>query len=231
MPTVLLTGANRGLGLEFARQYARRGWRVLACCRVPNDAIALRQLASASAGLVRLFALDMRAPARMAELARELAAESIDVLLNNAGVYGPNKMTLGQIDYASWAEVMDVNVFGPTRLVECFVEHVARSDKKLVACVSSYMGSIAGNTAGRHYLYRSSKAALNSVAKTLAIDLRPRGVTVVTLHPGWVKTDMGGPEADLEVPVSVANVIGVLDRAGPEHSGKFLNHDGGELPW
>src|SRR5262245_56234977 len=199
MPAVLLTGANRGLGLELARQYARRGWRVFACCRTPNDAIELRQLASASGGLVRLFALDVRDHDRTAELARELAGEAIDVLLANAGVYGPSKMTLGQIDYAAWAEVMAVNVFAPARLAECFVDHVAQSDKKTIACVSSYMGSIAGNTSGRHYLYRSSKAALNAVVKTLAIDLRERGVTVVTLHPGWVKTDMGGPEADLEV--------------------------------
>jgi NAD(P)-dependent dehydrogenase (short-subunit alcohol dehydrogenase family) len=230
MPTVLLTGANRGLGLEFARQYAGRGWRVLACCRAPAEAGELQALARGSAA-VSLHALDVRDHARVAALAVELADVPIDLLLNNAGVYGPGKMFLGRIDYAAWAEVFAVNTLGPARLVECFVDHVARSDRKLIACVSSLMGSIAANTAGRHYLYRSTKAALNAVVKCLSIDLRDRGITVVTLHPGWVKTDMGGPDADLEIPTSVGAMVALFDRLRPEDSGKFFNYDGSVLPW
>ena len=230
MPTVLVTGANRGLGLEFTRQYAGRGWRVHACCRTPPAADELQSLARGNPD-IRIHALDVRDLDRSAELAGELAGEAIDLLLNNAGLYGPGKMFLGEIDYSAWAEVFAVNTLGPTRLVECFVDHVARSDRKLIACISSLMGSITANTAGRHYLYRSTKAALNAVVKSLSIDLRDRGITVVTMHPGWVKTDMGGADADLEIPESVGGVIGVLDRLRPQDSGKFLNYDGAELPW
>lgn len=227
MPTVLLTGANRGLGLEFARQYAGRGWRVHACCRKPADALELNQMAGPN---LVVHALDVRDFDAVAGLARTVS-EPIDVLLANAGVYGPNKMNLGQIDYAAWAEVFAINTMAPARLAECFVEHVARSQKKTMAAITSLMGSIAANSGGRHYLYRSSKAALNAVVKSLAIDLAERGVKVVTLHPGWVKTDMGGADADLETPASVAGVIGVLERLRMEDSGKFFNYDGGELPW
>jgi NAD(P)-dependent dehydrogenase (short-subunit alcohol dehydrogenase family) len=227
MPTVLLTGANRGLGLEFARQYAGRGWRVLACCRDPEKASEL----NAVPGDVAVHRLDVRDLDGVAALARELRGTAIDVLLNNAGVYGPNRMHLGRIDYAAWADVLAVNVLGPTRLIECFVDHVAASAKKLVACVSSQMGSMGRNTTGRHYLYRSSKAALNAIVKSLAIDLRDRGVTLITLHPGWVKTDMGGADADLPIPDSVRDVIALLERVTLADSGRFLNHDGSEIPW
>ncbi len=227
MPTVLLTGANRGLGLEFARQYAGRGWRVLACCRDPEKANEL----NAVTGDIAVHRLDVRDHDGIAALARELRGTAIDVLLNNAGVYGPNRMHLGRIDYAAWADVLAVNVLGPTRLIECFVDHVAASGKKLIACVSSQMGSMERNTTGRHYLYRSSKAALNAIVKSLAIDLRDRGVTFVTLHPGWVKTDMGGADADLHIPDSVRDVIALLERVTNADSGRFLNHDGSEIPW
>ena len=230
MPTVLLTGANRGLGLEFSRQYAARGWRVVACCRNPAEATQLSELAAGNPA-VSVHALDVRDRDRIAELARELAEVPVDVLLNNAGVYGPGKMFLGRIDYAAWAEVFAVNTMGPARLAECFADHVARSGRKTIACISSLMGSIGANSDGRHYLYRSTKAALNAVVKSLAVDLREQGIVVVTLHPGWVKTDMGGAGADLEVPASVRDVMAVLDRLGPEDSGKFFNHDGRELPW
>jgi NAD(P)-dependent dehydrogenase (short-subunit alcohol dehydrogenase family) len=226
MPTVLITGANRGLGLEFARQYAARGWAVLACCRRPDEA---RELAAIRGP--EIHALDVRDLEAVAALARSLKGRPIDLLLNNAGVYGPNKMTLGHLDYAAWQEVFAVNVLAPARLAECFVENVAASDRKLIACISSKMGSIAANAGGGHYLYRSSKAALNAVVKSLAIDLRGRGVTVVTLHPGWVRTDMGGADADLAIPESVAGVIGVLDKVGIEESGRFFDYDGSEIPW
>lgn len=227
MPTVLVTGANRGLGLELARQYAAKSWRVIACARDPGKADQLR----AVRGDVSLHALDVRDFDRAAALAHELRGVPIDVLLNNAGVYGPQKMFLGRIDYAAWADALAVNVLAPMRLVECFADHVAASQRKVVACVSSMMGSMARNTEGRHYLYRSSKAALNAVVKSLSIDLRDRGIAVVTLHPGWVKTDMGGPDAHLEIPDSVRDMVALLDRLTIADSGRFLNHDGSEVPW
>ena len=227
MPTVLITGANRGLGLEFVRQYAARGWAVLACCRALAEALEL----AAVRGNVEVHALDVRDLDAIASLARTLAGRPIDILLNNAGVYGPQKMTLGRIDYDAWKEVLLVNTLAPARLAECFIENIATSDRKLIACISSKMGSIAANAEGRHYLYRSSKAALNAVVKSLSIDLRERGMSVVTLHPGWVRTDMGGAEADLEIPTSVTGIIGVLDRVKLADSGKFFDYDGSEIPW
>src|SRR5262249_18489754 len=185
-----------GLGLEFARQYASTGWRVLACCRSPQDAgelneLAARALATAGWGPISLHALDVRDQGRTAALADELQGEAIDLLLANAGTYGRAKMSLGRIDYTAWAEVLAVNTMAPLRLAECFVEHVARSERKLIACISSAMGSIGANTSGRHYLYRSSKAGLNSVVRSLAGDRKPRGSGAVSLHPGRGLAELG----------------------------------------
>jgi NAD(P)-dependent dehydrogenase (short-subunit alcohol dehydrogenase family) len=231
MPSILITGANRGLGLEFARQYAADGWRVFACCRSPDKADQLQALAAPSGGRLSVHRLDVSDHAQIEALSGQLRGEALDILLNNAGVYGPNQMTLGHIDYRAWAEVFAVNVMAPTKMVESFLEQVARSRRKTIACVSSLMGSIAANRGGRHYLYRSTKAALNAVVKSLAVDLQPRGVAVVTVHPGWVKTDMGGPDADLEPAESIRGLRRVLDRLTPADSGKFLSYDGAELPW
>jgi NAD(P)-dependent dehydrogenase (short-subunit alcohol dehydrogenase family) len=231
MPSVIITGANRGLGLEFARQYGAAGWRVFACCRKPEAAADLRSLAHASQSRTSVHALDVAETGHIAALADELTNDPIDLLLNNAGVYGPNRMHVGRIDYAAWAEVFTVNVLGPTRLIESFIDHVARSEQKRIVCLSSLMGSIGRNASGRHYLYRSTKAALNMVVKSLSIDLRDRGVTVIAMHPGWVRTDMGGPEADLAPEDSVRGMVRVIDGLGGWDSGKFLSYDGAELPW
>jgi NAD(P)-dependent dehydrogenase (short-subunit alcohol dehydrogenase family) len=230
MPTLLVTGANRGLGLEFVRQFAADGWRVLACCRRPADAADLNRVA-ASSGQVSVHALDVTDFARIDALAAELSGQAVDVLLNNAGVYGPNKMDLGHLDYKAWADVFAVNVLAPIKLAEALLEHVARSQRKVIACLSSQMGSIARNSGGRHYLYRSTKAALNAAVKSMAIDLAPRRITAVVLHPGWVRTDMGGADADLTPEQSVRDVRALLERLTFADSGKFLNHDGSEIPW
>jgi NAD(P)-dependent dehydrogenase (short-subunit alcohol dehydrogenase family) len=231
LQTILITGANRGLGLEFVRQYAALGRRVFACCRNPEQAHELRSLVAAHPKLLSLHALDVRDARAIADLSAQLREQPLDLLLNNAGIYGPEKVTVGQIDYAAWAEVLDVNTLSPMRLIEAFLEQVAASTRKTIVCVSSKMGSMGANEAGRHYLYRSSKAALNAVVKSLALDLRPRGITVVTLHPGWVKTDMGGAAADLEIPESIKSVIGMVERLTLASSGRFFNYDGSELPW
>lgn len=230
MPSALITGANRGLGLEFARQYAADGWQVYAACRDPNSASGLRRLAdSSSGGKVRILALDVTQPASVKAAAGELDGQAIELLLNNAGVMGARGQTIGNIDYESWAKVLDANTMGPMRVAEAFVDHVARSERKLIVTLTSGMGSLADNTSGGSVAYRSSKAAVNMVMRSLAIDLAPRGITCVVVNPGWVQTDMGGPNATLTPAESVSRLRRVIDRLGPAQTGKFFNHDGREF--
>ncbi len=231
MSTVLITGASRGLGLEYARQYAAAKWRVHACCRDPDSADALNDLAARSAGAVTVHRLDVVDHGRIDALAEALGDEPVDVLLNNAGIYGGGHKEFGKIDYPRWEETLRVNSLAPLRMVEAFVEHVARSGRKLVVCMSSRMGSMAANTGGGSYVYRSSKAALNAVARSLAADLGNRGITVVVLSPGWVATDMGGAGAPLGPEESVRGMRSLIDRFSPADSGRFFGHDGAEIPW
>jgi NAD(P)-dependent dehydrogenase (short-subunit alcohol dehydrogenase family) len=154
------------------------------------------------------------------------------LLLNNAGVGGPRGQTIGNIDYKAWAKVLDVNTMGPLRVSEAFVDHVARSERKLVITLTSGMGSIADNTSGGAFAYRSSKAAVNMVMRSLAIDLAPRGITCVVVNPGWVRTDMGGSQATLTPAESVKRLRDLIETLRPAQSGKFFNHDDGrEYPW
>ena len=171
MTSILITGANRGLGLEFVRQCNAAGWRVLACCREPVQADDLKKIAAESNERVSLHRLDVGDLKQIEALGRDLRDESIDILLNNAGIYGPQNSTFGHIDYRAWAEVLAVNVLAPMRIAECLIEQVARSNRKLIIGMSSQMGSIGDNSSGQHYPYRSSKAALNMVVKCLAVDL------------------------------------------------------------
>ena len=226
MPTVLITGASRGIGLEFVRSFAADAWSVHACCRQPEKAAALE----AVEGEVSVHRLDVTVGLRVAGLARELADEPIDLLLNNAGIYGP-RTGFAQTDYDEWGPVFRVNTMAPLRMAERFVAQVATSERKLIANISSKMGSIGDNARGGSYIYRSSKAALNMVTKSLSVDLAERGIAVVAFHPGWVQTDMGGPDAAITTAESVAGMRAVIERLGPADNGKFFNYDGGEIPW
>jgi NAD(P)-dependent dehydrogenase (short-subunit alcohol dehydrogenase family) len=231
MPSVLITGANRGIGLEFARQYLADGWQVYATCRHPGSASELRHLAEASDYKLRIMALDVTDSASVKAAAAELDGQAIDLLLNNAGVGGARDQTIGNIDYKAWAKVLDVNTMGPMRVSEAFVDHVARSERKLIVTLTSGMGSIADNTSGGAFAYRSSKAAVNMVVRSLAMDLAPRGITCVVVNPGWVRTDMGGSHATLTPAESVKRLRDLIETLGPAQSGKFYNHDGREYPW
>ncbi|MCH6578176.1 MAG: SDR family oxidoreductase [Proteobacteria bacterium] len=226
MPTVLITGANRGIGLEFARQYAEAGYRVHAACRTPGSADALGSLGKG----VKLHALDVTDHGRIEALAAGLEGEAIDIVINNAGIYG-DQQELGKIDYAAWEEVMRVNTLAPLKMAECFLPHLEAGKMKMIASLTSRMGSIAENDAGGVYIYRSSKAALNAAARSLALDLAPRGITVIVFHPGWVKTDMGGAGALIDAETSVGGMRAVIKGAGPKDSGRFFNYDGTEVPW
>ncbi len=229
-PTILITGANRGLGLEFVRQYAADGWRVIACCRKPDAADALNTLVEGNPA-IEIHALDVTDGEQMAALAAGLRDRPVDLLLSNAGIYGPRGANFGNVPAADWLRVFEVNSVAPLMLAQAFADNVAASEGKLIAVVSSKMGSIDDNGSGGSYVYRSSKTAVNMVVKSLSIDLRERGITVVTLHPGWVRTDMGGPNAEIPVEQSIAGMKAVLDAAGPAQSGQFIEYDGTPIPW
>ena len=230
MPSALITGANRGLGLEFARQYLGDGWQVYAACRNPASASELRRLAGNSDDKLQILAMDVTDTASIQAAATELDGEAIDLLLNNAGIIGPRGQTIGNIGYDAWAEVLAVNTMGPMRVSEGFVEHVARSDRKLIVTLTSGMGSIADNSTGGSIVYRSSKAAVNMVMRSLAIDLAPRGITCAVVNPGWW-TDMGGPNATLEPSESISALRRLIASLEAEQSGKFFNHTGRDYPW
>jgi NAD(P)-dependent dehydrogenase (short-subunit alcohol dehydrogenase family) len=214
MPTALITGVARGLGRELARQYAADGWRVIGTER----------------GEKAKYRLEVTDRKQISQFVEGLRGEPIDVLFCNAGVYGPQGMALGKLDYAAWEDVLRVNLLGPAALIEALIENVAASERKLIAVMSSRLGSIA-EASGSSFLYATSKAALNALAKGLAVTLAGRGIIVVALSPGWVRTGMGGQQAPLAPETSVQGlrkVIAGLERAD---SGKFLSYDGSEIPW
>lgn len=223
MPTALITGANRGLGLEFARQYSADGWRVIATSRSLEKAAALEALGA------EVHPLDVADIAAVTALGRELRRETIDVLIANAGIAGPRGMTVEAIDAAGWAETFRVNTMAPLAVAGAFAAQVARSEQRKMIAISSRLGSIAANNEGGMYAYRSSKAALNAVWHSFALDHRE--LVVAVLHPGWVRTDMGGKSAALGVEESVAGMRRVIAGLGKAQSGGFFNHDGSPIPW
>ncbi|HSM98359.1 MAG TPA: SDR family oxidoreductase [Gallionella sp.] len=232
MKTTLITGANRGIGLEFCRQYAADGWRVLACSRYPEKSDELNKLAARYPELIKVHALDVADHVQIDRLAQLLADESIDLLINNAGIYpDSDKGGFGHTDYAEWLEAFRINTMAPLKMAETFAAQIARGKLKTIVTITSKMGSIADNSGGGSYLYRSSKAAVNMVVKSLAIDLKPLGITAVVIHPGWVKTDMGGPNAMISAEQSVAGIRQVIDSLTPESSGTFFAYDGQVIPW
>lgn len=228
--TILITGCNRGLGLELSRQFAADGWRVLATCREPGSAEALKALRE-QYSLLEIFPLDVTDSRQMAELGRELRGRPIDILLSNAGYYGPKGVTFGHVDLDEWRKVLEINTLAPYRLAETFCDNVAASGRKVIAVISSKVGSIADNGSGGGYLYRSSKTAVNQVVKSLSVDLRERGIIALALHPGWVQTDMGGPNALISAEESVAGLKKILSTADLDESGHFFNYDGCMIPW
>ncbi len=226
--TVLITGANRGLGLEFATQYANDGWHVLACCRDPESASELQTLRNTYSN-VQIFGLDVGNFDQIDALALQLKNQPIDVLINNAGVYPPS--SFGDSNYEKWALAFKVNAMASLKMAEAFVQHIAKSQLKKMATLSSKMGSVDDNTSGESYIYRSSKTAVNMVMKSLSIDLKPYGISVVTLHPGWVQTDMGGPNGLIDAQTSVAGLREVINQLSLDNSGQFIAFDGKAIAW
>lgn len=231
MPTLLITGANRGIGLEFVKQYTADGWHVLACCRAPAEAVELNAIAASSAGRVTLHALDVENFGAIDKLAYEIRALPLDLVINNAGIYPDRNGGFGHIDYNAWENAFRINTMATLKLAEAFVGHLELGEGKTIAALSSKMGSMAENTSGGNYLYRSSKAALNMVIKSLALDLAGNGIKAVVLHPGWVLTDMGGPNALITVTESVNGMRKILAGLTKADSGRFWGVNGAEVPW
>ena len=228
---VLITGTNRGIGLQMVKSAVSKQWRVFACCRNPHEAKKLSEVARMSGGLVSMHTLDIADKAQIQALAYELRTESIDILINNAGVYGSMNNEFGDVDAEDWLNTFRINTIAPMQVAEAFVENVARSEKKIIASVSSKMGSMEDNGSGGTYIYRSSKAALNAVMKSMSIDLKPRNIACVILHPGWVKTDMGGPNAEITTRESVKQMFHTLENVRLEDGGNFYEIDGSIIPW
>lgn len=223
----MITGASRGIGLELVRQYAADGWKVIATCRTP---IGVGELARIE-GDIEVHGLDVNNTHQLDRLAKDLDGAAIDVLINSAGILGPRGVPYDEIDNMEWMKVMETNVYSPLKVCAAFVPHVLRSEQKKMVTVSSIMGSIESNTSGGMYIYRSSKSAVNSVMRSLAYDLKEQGISVRVLHPGWVKTDMGGESADIDVVQSVSGIRSVIDGLSLSTTGQFYNYDGSELPW
>ncbi len=232
MKTILITGANRGIGLELARQYANDGWRVLACCRHPEKADVLNKLVAQYPERLKVHALDVADHAQIERLAQTLSDESIDLLINNAGIYPASDAGgFARTNYAEWMTAFSINTMAPLKMVESFARQIIRSKQKIVVTITSQMGSVEDNSSGGNYLYRSSKAAANMVVKSLAVDLKEKGVIAVALNPGWVKTDMGGSNAMISVERSVTGMRQVIGKLTLSDSGKFWGHDGQLIPW
>jgi NAD(P)-dependent dehydrogenase (short-subunit alcohol dehydrogenase family) len=225
---VLITGANRGIGLEFTKQYAADGWKVLACCRNPEQATELNAIASKNSN-VRILSLNVADFAQIDALSTQLKDENIDLFINNAGVYPQS--SFGDTNYDDWARAFKVNTMSTLKMAEAFVHHISRSQLKKIASLTSKMGSIDDNSSGDSYSYRSTKTALNMVMKSLSIDLKPFGISVVTLHPGWVKTDMGGYNALIDTHTSVTGLRDVIEKLNLNNSGRFIAFDGKEIAW
>lgn len=232
METVLITGSSRGLGLEWARQLAAAGWRVHATCRHPSEAEDLRALGNAHSA-VTIYRLDVTQQDQVQALAMMLGDEAIDLVINNAGVYFEKLLpdALGCLRYADWEATFQVNTIGALRVSESFLEHVARSRRRLIVGITSHMGSITEIEGPGSYYYRSSKAALNAAMKGLSLELKPRGVGVLLLHPGWVQTRMGGSSARIPASESVAGMRRQIERFTLADTGRFLRYDGTEIPW
>lgn len=226
MPTVLITGANRGIGLGFAKHYARQGWQVLGCCRAPIEAAALRKLPG-----TRVLALDVADERSIDRLGKEISGTPIDVLLNNAGHGGPVGVDFGATRQADWMPTLLTNTIGPYMLIERLAENVLAGEQKKFVSITSGLGSIARTTSDYAPIYSISKAALNMGMKRISQTLGPRGAIVIVMSPGWVKTAMGGQGAPLSVESSVEGMTSVIAKLTRDDNGSFYNNDGTILPW
>ena len=227
MPTVVVTSASRGIGREFVRQYAADGWKVIAACRHPESVD--QELRAMGSG-VRPIAMDVTDLASVEAVAREDDAP-VDLLLNTAGVIGHGAEGPGEVNYGEWARVLDVNTMGPVRVLDAFADRLAAAGGAKAVTLTSGLGSIGDAGSGSSLMYRTSKAAVNMAMRARSFTLAPRGIVVVVMNPGWVRTDMGGAGASVEPEESVAAMRRIIGGLTPEQTGSFLNWRGGGDPW
>ena len=239
MTTILITGSSRGIGLEFARQYAEAGARVIATCRQPDQAEELQLLAQEQGRHIVVEPLDVGEQESVLALARKYKGEPIDILINNAGVIGPrdpNKAKLheqffGSLNYEAWSDVMNINTFGPLRIAEAFIENVTQSNEKKIVMISSTIGSIVESSDIPVFLYSTSKAALNKATNLMAGVLKDRDVIAAAFCPGHVKTELGGDGAALEPEASVAGLRALIAKLSLKDSGTFTRYNGEPISW
>lgn len=224
MATYLITGANRGIGLEYATQLRARGETVIATCRDVDKAAELKATGA------EVLALDVADEQSISDLGKKLEDRAIDVLINNAGVSSTSK-SLADCTKEELAKVLLINSIAPMLVTKAVLPSLKKGSTKLIVHISSQLGSIANNTGGSSYGYRASKAALNQFNRSLSAELAPLGYHTLCMHPGWVRTDMGGPNATLSTEESVRSMLGVISKAREVASGSFLNFDGKPLPW
>ena len=227
MSTVFITGANRGIGLELARQYGANGWTVIATCRNP---IAPGEL-STIAGDIQVHGLDVNVHEQVDHLGQDLKNTKIDILINNAGIFGPRGMTAENMDYAKWEQVLRTNTLSPLKIAATFAKNLAAGRQKKLVTISSIMGSITQSDRGSDYIYRSSKAAVNMVMRNFSADTLGRDLIVANFHPGWVKTDMGGSGAAITPSESVTSLRKCIADLTKADTGKYFNFDGTPIDW
>lgn len=222
--TVLITGANRGLGLEYAQQFAAKGYAVIGTARNPAKAEALSKVAD------RVEQLDVADADSVAALAKRLDGVAIDILINNAGIFERQDVSIDAVDFEMMERTFAVNTLGPLRVTQALLPNLRAGHRKLIVSMSSQLGSIE-NSNGRWYAYRASKSALNQFNKIWSVELGPEGFTCVVVHPGWVRTDMGGPNATYGTEESVTGLVSVIEGLSKEDNGRFYDFQGKPISW
>jgi len=230
MTNVLITGANRGLGLGFVKSFLAKNINVICTTRNIAGSKDLLECKKKYPNNLEILELDLLEENSENTLSGLLSDKPVDIFINNAGV-GNSNQRFGVVSSKPWLELLKVNLIAPLTFTQAIIENIKKGSDKKIYFLSSQLGSIGDNTSGGMYIYRSSKTALNQVVKSLSVDLKPIGITVISLHPGWVKTDMGGPNAPVSIYESVKGMMKVIDTTDIGNTGTFLNYDGKELPW
>jgi NAD(P)-dependent dehydrogenase (short-subunit alcohol dehydrogenase family) len=228
--SILITGTNRGIGLEFVKHYLKNNEKVIATCRNKNSAKELLKLKNMTSNL-SLVELDVSNPDSINEFSSKITGQPIDTFINNAGVFGPRNNEFGNYNAKEWLDVFNINTIAPLLITQKILKNLRLGKNKKLVFISSKVGSIEDNTGGGMYIYRSSKTALNQVIKSLSIDFKDKNFIVAALHPGWVQTDMGGPNALIDKKTSVKGMTRVIDSLILKNSGRFYNYDGSLIPW